>query len=589
MFWIRTIWEYFAGYRRQIILAIALAGTFSLLEGVGIAFIQPIIELAAGEGASESLTTRLLSQALNGLGLSMTITTAIGAVMVLFLVKSVLQYLSIYLPMVYAQEQRTEAINRLFQSFGQSPWEYYLSHPSGALLNTTLYETSNASLFLIQGVLIASHAISAVVFIGIALVVAPQLMAVAMVFLMLAGVLVAFTAPRIKRLGDEVVQSNRSIASTLSQFLNGYKTLRTYSAFDRAASIVDKEVRRRANAHIRMRRINAAVTSGSELALLLLVLAILYVAVAVLDSPLAAVGVIAVLMLRIVQRVRNTQDVAQLGEYLPSIIDVMETTRGFSAERMDPWSGKPVSSFRELKFSHVSFSYRSRRSEPALQDVDLRIDRGTMLGVVGRSGAGKSTLVGLLLGLLQPTEGEVSVDGTPLMHLRSHDWLAQIGYVAQEPFLVDGTIRENIEFFRDIGDSDLRHAAGLAHASDFIEELPAGYETRVGDRGIQLSGGERQRVCLARALAGQPNLLILDEATSALDSESEQAIQRSVEDLRHRITIVSIAHRLSTIESADEIIVLERGRVIERGTPGDLLDRPSGTFRRMYELQSIQS
>ncbi len=237
----------------------------------------------------------------------------------------------------------------------------------------------------------------------------------------------------------------------------------------------------------------------------------------------------------------------------------------------------------DVVFDHVGFGYRP--GVPVLHDVSFSAPAGSTTALVGPSGSGKSTLIGLVMAFQRPDSGRVLVDGRDLRELRLHDYRAQLAAVLQDNFLFDGTIRDNIAFARPgATDGDVRDAARIAHADEFIERFDAGYDTIVGERGVKLSGGQRQRVAIARAILADPRVLILDEATSSLDSESESMIRDGLRSLRHGRTTFVIAHRLSTIQSADQILVLDGGRIVERGTHAELR-RAGGLYQRLYETQ----
>ncbi len=238
----------------------------------------------------------------------------------------------------------------------------------------------------------------------------------------------------------------------------------------------------------------------------------------------------------------------------------------------------------EIELKNVSFGY-ANETRSVLRDVSLNIPASTMVALVGESGGGKSTLTKLLMRFHDPTTGKVLWDGKDLRDSSLASLRKQTALVTQETVLFNDTVRHNISYARpDASDKEIHEAARIAFAHDFIMELPAGYETIVGERGIFLSGGQRQRLAIARAVLADAPVLILDEATSALDAESERLVQRALANLiRNRTTIV-IAHRLSTVRRADQIVVMERGQIIERGTHTELLAR-DGQYRKLYELQ----
>jgi ATP-binding cassette subfamily B protein len=238
----------------------------------------------------------------------------------------------------------------------------------------------------------------------------------------------------------------------------------------------------------------------------------------------------------------------------------------------------------EIHFDAVDFAYGE--GSPVLDAFDLHVPAGETHAIVGSTGAGKSTVVKLLLRLYEPTAGRVRVEGTDVRDLRFAALRGAMGYVGQDVFLFQGTVRENIAYGRpDAGDDDVVAAARLAEAHEFVVGLPHGYDTVVGERGQKLSGGQRQRLSIARAILRDPRILVLDEATSAVDNETEASIQRSLEAVGRDRTVLVIAHRLSTVRHADRIHVLERGRVVESGTHDELLARP-GLYAALWRVQT---
>ena len=238
-----------------------------------------------------------------------------------------------------------------------------------------------------------------------------------------------------------------------------------------------------------------------------------------------------------------------------------------------------------VEFRNVSFTYDGVGR--ILDRVSFDVEPGEMIGLVGHSGAGKSTLVNLISRMYEATDGEILVDGEPIVGLQQKKLRAQIGVVLQEPLLFQGSIAQNIAYGRpDASRSEIIAAARAANAHAFIMRFPDGYDSEVGERGGRLSGGERQRISIARALIGNPRILILDEATSSVDTQTEYEIQEALERLIANRTTFAIAHRLSTLKNADRLLVLDKGRIVEEGSHAQLLAREEGVYRKLVDMQT---
>ena len=292
-------------------------------------------------------------------------------------------------------------------------------------------------------------------------------------------------------------------------------------------------------------------------------------------ASLTSLGAVMLVMLRSLGYGQQLQQVyANMSTARPLVSDVFDEIERYAAsERTD--DGQPVASVTPLRLEHVSFEYTS--DVAVLHDVDAEIEPGEMVGIVGPSGSGKSTHVQLLLGLREPTSGRVLAGGLDVRTLRRSEWARKVTFVPQAASLVHGTVAENIRFYRPwITDAQIETAARQAGLHDEIVAFADGYAHQVGDRGGNLSGGQQQRVCIARALAGEPEVLILDEPTSALDAHTETVVRDSLNSLRGRMTVLVIAHRLSTLDQCDRIMVVQDGRLTAFDTPTAL--RASANF-----------
>jgi len=265
-------------------------------------------------------------------------------------------------------------------------------------------------------------------------------------------------------------------------------------------------------------------------------------------------------------------------------LDRIHELRRMTTEDADDATRAPLDSVRgDVAFEHVTFAYKP--GVPVLKDVSFRAPAGSTTALVGSSGSGKSTLISLVLAFNRPEAGRVLVDGRDLNSLRLSDYRTQLGVVLQDNFLFDGTVAENVAFARPHATrAEIVAVARIAHADEFVDQFDEKYDTVVGERGVKLSGGQRQRISIARAILADPRILVLDEATSSLDSESEAKIQDGLRALRRGRTTFVIAHRLSTIRSADQILVLEGGQIVERGTHDELLEA-NGRYRQLYDKQ----
>jgi ABC-type multidrug transport system fused ATPase/permease subunit len=336
--------------------------------------------------------------------------------------------------------------------------------------------------------------------------------------------------------------------------------------------------------YVRTRTLSAIVPVLYQSAVIFLLIGGLALLVVSGTTRLAALGAVVLLLVRASSLGYQLQTAYQrLGESAPFIDRTTSAIEHYVENARTPGDTR-VDSIRTIEFQGVYFAYTP--NVPVIRDVSFTIRPGEAIGVVGPSGAGKSTLVQLLLRLREPTTGRYCVNGLPAGSVDDELWHQRVTYLPQEPHLLNGSVTENIRFYRSwVSDESIRRAAQLAHIDADITTWIDGYETIVGQRANAVSGGQRQRLCLARALAGAPEVLILDEPTSSLDPHSEHLIQRSLDELHGDLTLVLVAHRLTTLDLCDRVMVI-RGGQLEAFAPADILSETNEFYRRAVKLAS---
>ena len=418
-----------------------------------------------------------------------------------------------------------------------------------------------------------------------------QLTLFVIVFAPLMILVISATGRRLKADSAEAQKYWSDTMSQVEETLGGLRIVKAFRAERRMESRFGQvtESMRRKNNQVAVRQASAHPVSeflGSAMIAIVLWFGgtLILGDHAVIDAP-SFMAYMAILY-SIIQPIKDLSKAAYgIPKGLASMerIDVILQAENPIREAAEP---KPLDGFREsIRFNGVRFRYDDGRE--VLHGIDLEIPKGKTVAIVGASGAGKSTLVDLIPRFYDPAEGSITIDGVDIREVRVHDLRALMGNVNQDPILFNDSLFNNIAFGKqDATQEEVEAAARIAGAHEFILEKEEGYRTGIGDRGVKLSGGQRQRISIARAILKNPPILILDEATASLDTESERSVQEALEKLMQNRTTIAIAHRLSTIRNADEIIVLDEGRIVERGRHEELLAQ-GGYYRKLYDMQAL--
>ncbi len=394
---------------------------------------------------------------------------------------------------------------------------------------------------------------------------------------------------RIRRHSRARADERGELAALATERLAGIRLVRTSDAAPAEEELFSEAVERYRKRVVRTGRFSALTSPMSETVAAILVMIVVYAgtnpAILGLSAPLAPEVIIVFLLatLRLTSPIKAiSQFPANWAQGMASVEKVFSLLDEPLLET-DDGPDRPATFQRELVYDHVSFEYES--GARVLHDISFRVAPGRVVALVGPSGAGKSTLVDLLPRLREPTEGRILLDGVPLPELDRSSLRRLLGVVSQDTVLFHESIHANIAYgVPGATRADVERAAEAANAHEFVARLPDGYDTILGERGMRISGGQRQRIAIARALLRNAPILILDEATSALDTQSERLVQEAIERLMANRTVLVIAHRLATVRQADEILVLDDGRIVQRGSHTDLL-AAGGLYRRLYELQ----
>ena len=475
--------------------------------------------------------------------------------------------------------------SKIFEQLLNVSYSFLETNESGKLMNTLASETwrTSQALSTLVGLIITTCTITVYVFLLI--LISWRLTLLVTVCMALISFIIQLLTRQIKTLGEQAVEANSNLAIRMWEGFSGMKTIRAFGRERYEQRQFDETSNKVRTTFFKLDILSGIVSPLSEVLSAVLLLCILVVALLQDKTALPTLLTFIFILYRLQPQVKQL-DGARVGLMaLTSAVDEVSSLLDCSDK---PYIRSGSISFpsltQEICLKSVDFYYNPDE-KPALEDMSLSIPACKTTAIVGPSGAGKSTLIGLICRFYDATSGEIYVDDYPIQELKLDDWRHQIAIVSQDVHMFSTTVLENIAYGRlDATEKEIIAAAKLANAHNFITQLPQGYDTKVGDRGIRLSGGQKQRIALARAIVRDPQILILDEATNALDSISEHLIQEALNTLSQNRTVIVIAHRLSTIEQADQIIVLNEGRVTEQGNLKQLL-KLNGLFARLYNLQ----
>ena len=489
---------------------------------------------------------------------------------------------------VSAQRAITDMRKKVMAHVTRLPISYYDSTHTGILISRIMTDAEGIRNLVGTGLVqLTGGILTATLALGVLFYLNWQLTSITLIVLVVFGLWMSFAFSRLRPIFRERGRINAEVTGRLSETLGGIRIVKAYTVEKREQLVFTKGV------HRLLRNVAKAVTGVSAVsAVASLIMGTIGALMIVLGGRAlmtetwtqgALVQYIIFTGLVIAPVIQISSIGTQITEAFAGLDRIREIRSMVTEDEQDA-ALEPLSGLDgEIKLQNVWFEYET--DVPVLKGVSLVAPSGTTTALVGSSGSGKSTLISLVMAFNRPQSGCLLVDGRDLQSIRLQDYRAHLGVVLQDNFLFDGTVADNLSFSKpNATDEEIREVSQIAHCDEFVEAFPDGYKTVVGERGVKLSGGQRQRIAIARAILADPKVLILDEATSSLDSESEAMIQDGLQSLRRGRTTFVIAHRLSTIQSSDQILVLEGGQIVERGTHAELISL-GGRYRQLYDKQ----
>ncbi len=577
-------------------LFVAILG-MALFEVIGIASILPFMKLVAEPDLihSNEWLRWIYTTADFSSPRSMLIWTG-GGVLALFTISTLFSAFTTWLIHRRVWSIAHEVSMRLLRNYAQLPYEFFLTHNSSQLLKKVVIDVNSfVSGVLLAGSQFVAYAVLSLVIFMLLLAVRPTLALAAFGLFGGAYILLHLTLHRyLKRLGEERLAAVYGRIRTFSDAMTGVKAIRTEGVAPFFIERFERASRHFSEIHPRYQLATIIPRYTIELLAFGAILAtVLYWLTAGYDftERIPVLTLFALAGYRLLPALTKAFDgAAQLSHHLPVIDEVYSDMREdlSPAPGAGPATSAPLEFERQIELRGIGFRYASAGTD-VLSGIDLSIPKGAKVAFIGSTGSGKSTLIDIVVGLLLPVAGTFTVDGTPITAANAASWRRKVAYVPQDQFLYDDTITSNIAFgvaTDRIDAQRIRDAARIAQIDTFIaHDLPDGYETVIGERGVRLSGGQRQRIGLARAFYRQPEVLLLDEATSALDGITEEAVMSALRDELPHLTVIMIAHRLSTVKFCQCIYQIDKGQIVATGSYDELL-ASSRDFRQMIELTS---
>ncbi len=594
---IKDLFKYLILFQNFLGKSIYLIFIFSLvasvLEGFGILMVLPLFESIDQSQNQESTSQFVLIvyDLIEFVGMSASVTSVIIFILLVFILKGIVNFFALGMIARFMGKLLLKLKANLYENYSNMTYKYYTIKDTGQFINLINEQPNRAINAFQQITIMFGNLISFIILMFLAFSSAWDFALMALIFGLIIVILFVKLNSYVRSLSRITATENGILNKWMIQALQSFKYLNATNQMNLLKSRILKSINILTDNQIKTGVASAFTQSVREPVAVVFIMSLIFVQIVILNQEFEPIIVSIILFYRALGSMLGVQSFFQgTFQYIGSLELISSEFNDQIKNKNNDGNIELGKLHNSIELNKINFSYNE--SELVFKDLSIKFNANSSIAIVGDSGSGKSTIVNIISLLLEPNSGQLLIDGIDSKSIIHSSWKNQIGYVSQETVIFDDTIKNNISMWNSSNLDDkqlqkkIKSTAKDANILDFIESLPNGFDTYVGDRGVQLSGGQRQRIFIARELFRNPSLLILDEATSSLDSVSEKEIQRSIDSLKGKITIIIIAHRLSTIKNVDKIFTVGNGSLIEEGTYLELINSDS-YFRRITDLQKL--
>ncbi|MDP3726661.1 MAG: ABC transporter ATP-binding protein [bacterium] len=574
----------FGAYRLQIGILVGIGFLSGLLEGVGVNALIPLFSFIIEGGGEKDPISRAIEGAFGFFNVDFTLKYILIFIAILFIIKAIILFIGSYIQFKIAYDYEKKTRSELFTKTFKSQWSYLLEQKTGYLEKilsaevqrvVRLFTTISSLVLVITGL---------IVYLTVAVNISTSMTVIALTTGICVLIVFQPIMLKMRDLSKIFSVEVRSVAHFVNENIIGVKTVKAIAAENEVIASGNARFELLRKLELKRSLLGTIFPHFFQPFSVIFILALFAFSYKAGTFNPASFIVIVYLIQRIFSQVQSLQSHTETIFNSIPYVEHLLFYKGQVLKYKEEVGGTKSFRFTDsFSFNNVSFGYGDQE---ILSRTSFTVPKGSFVGLIGPSGSGKTTIVDIALRLFKPNAGDVLLDGVPAPLINLNEWRTNIGYVSQDIHLINDTVENNIRFFDDsMGHDTIIEVAKQANIYDVIEALPEKFSSIVGERGVHFSAGQRQRIVIARVLARKPQFLILDEATSALDNESEKRIQEVIENLKGKITVLAIAHRLGTVMNCDTLFVLGKGKIIEQGTPQELLADQKSYFYKTYNIR----